>query len=173
MTDNTAISRLHLETYFTFCVLTRAIIKSPPSNMLTTLTLGVLVLCGITLQVSGADPFSTLCILQCDFAFSSKIQASGCDCGVLKALMMSRTHSEHTTHPHTDHTEHPHHLNHHFTTQEPTTTSTITPAPKTTQELCDILCAMQQGGDACHCLKPGLPGRKWRSFSCYFIFGDY
>lgn len=89
------------------------------------------------------------------------------------ALMMSRTHSEHTTHPHTDHTEHPHHLNHHFTTQEPTTTSTITPAPKTTQELCDILCAMQQGGDACHCLKPGLPGRKWRSFSCYFIFGDY
>lgn len=61
-------------------------ISSPPSNMLTTLTLGVLVLCGITLQVSGADPFSTLCILQCDFAFSSKIQASGCDCGVLKGL---------------------------------------------------------------------------------------
>uniref|UniRef100_A0A8W8NHF9 Uncharacterized protein n=1 Tax=Magallana gigas TaxID=29159 RepID=A0A8W8NHF9_MAGGI len=90
----------------------------------------------------------------------SKTQASSCDCLALKALMMSRTHSEHTTHPHTDHTEHPHHLNHHFTTQEPTTTSTITPAPKTTQELCDILCAMQQGGDACHCLKPGLPGRK-------------
>lgn len=61
-------------------------ISSPPSNMLTTLTLGVLVLFGITLQVSGADPFSTLCILQCDFAFSSKIQASGCDCGVLKGL---------------------------------------------------------------------------------------
>ncbi|XP_052672931.1 uncharacterized protein LOC128155322 [Crassostrea angulata] len=128
--------------------------------MLTTLTLGALVLCGITLQVSEADPISTLCILQCDFAFSSKTQASSCDCRALKALMMSRTHSEHTTHPHTDHTEHPHHLNHHFTTQEPTTTSTITPAPKTTQELCDILCAMQQGGDACHCLKPGLPGRK-------------
>lgn len=61
-------------------------ISRHPSNMLTTLTLGVLVLCGITLQVSGADPFSTLCILQCDFAFSSKIQASGCDCGVLKGL---------------------------------------------------------------------------------------
>lgn len=61
-------------------------ISCHPSNMLTTLTLGVLVLCGITLQVSGADPFSTLCILQCDFAFSSKIQASGCDCGVLKGL---------------------------------------------------------------------------------------
>lgn len=61
-------------------------ISSPPSTMLTTLTLGALVLCGITLQVSEADPISTLCILQCDFAFSSKTQASSCDCRALKGL---------------------------------------------------------------------------------------
>lgn len=61
-------------------------ISSPPFTMLTTLTLGVLVLCGITLQVSGADPISTLCILQCDFAFSSKTQASSCDCDALRGL---------------------------------------------------------------------------------------
>lgn len=54
--------------------------------MLTTLTLGALVFCGITLQVSEADPISTLCILQCDFAFNSKTQASSCDCRALKGL---------------------------------------------------------------------------------------
>lgn len=42
-----------------------------------------------------------------------------------------------------------------------TTQTSTTQVPKTvarTQSICDILCAQQLGGDACHCSKPGLPG---------------
>ncbi|XP_061183150.1 uncharacterized protein LOC133191413 [Saccostrea echinata] len=118
--------------------------------MLTALSVVALVLCGSTLQVSGVDPVSTACVLQCDLTFGAVSEVSGCDCNALRAQLVVRTHT---------HTAHPHHLNHHFTTT-PTITTTPTPALRTTTDLCDFLCAIQQGGDACHCLKPGLPGRK-------------
>ncbi|XP_046573362.1 uncharacterized protein LOC124281370 [Haliotis rubra] len=38
--------------------------------------------------------------------------------------------------------------------------SQTTPAPSTTTDICDYLCSIQLGGDACHCSIPGLPGRK-------------
>ncbi|XP_071103148.1 uncharacterized protein [Haliotis cracherodii] len=38
--------------------------------------------------------------------------------------------------------------------------SGTTPAPVTTTDICDYLCSIQLGGDACHCSIPGLPGRK-------------
>ncbi|CAC5407453.1 unnamed protein product [Mytilus coruscus] len=44
------------------------------------------------------------------------------------------------------------------TTQLFTTLTTSAPTIKPTQDICAILCARQQGGDACHCSKPGLPG---------------
>ncbi|XP_078332898.1 uncharacterized protein LOC111100839 [Crassostrea virginica] len=120
--------------------------------MLMPFTVGTLLLCGISLQIAGVDSVSTLCILQCDLSFGAKTQVSGCNCESIKTLLAQRSHLEHTTHPH--------HLNHHFTDEPTTTTTTPTPLVKTTEDLCNILCAMQQGGDACHCLKPGLPGRK-------------
>ncbi|CAG2212795.1 unnamed protein product [Mytilus edulis] len=45
-----------------------------------------------------------------------------------------------------------------ITTPLPTTSTTRAPTIKPTQDICAILCASQQGGDACHCSKPGLPG---------------
>ncbi|XP_062570819.1 uncharacterized protein LOC134232859 isoform X2 [Saccostrea cucullata] len=117
--------------------------------MSTALTVVALLLCGSTLQVSGVDPVSTACILQCDLSFGADNEVAGCDCNALRAQMLVRSHT---------HTQHPHHLNHHFTTTPAATT--LTPALRTTTDLCDFLCANQQGGDACHCLKPGLPGRK-------------
>ncbi|VDH92892.1 Hypothetical predicted protein [Mytilus galloprovincialis] len=45
-----------------------------------------------------------------------------------------------------------------ITTSLLTTSTTRAPTIKPTKDICAILCASQQGGDACHCSKPGLPG---------------
>lgn len=53
-------------------------------TMFTALTVGAFLLLGITLQVSGVDHISTICVLKCDFSYGANNQVSECDCDALR-----------------------------------------------------------------------------------------
>ena len=52
---------------------------------------------------------------------------------------------------------------HHYGDKHMDVSTTSTPAPtESVDDLCDYLCSIGQGGDACQCSNPALPGKRRR-----------
>lgn len=68
--------------------------------------------------------------------------------------------SEYMIYFYIDYMEYFYYLNYYFIIQEFIIIFMIILVFKIIQELCDILCVMQQGGDVCYCLKFGFFGWK-------------
>ncbi|XP_069122529.1 uncharacterized protein [Argopecten irradians] len=125
--------------------------------MLSSLLL-LLVLSAVSSSTSLQGSLS--CLLRCQFN-------TDCHCNIqldqLTGLIERQIH-----HHHHHHTNHPEETTTPSTPEPEVTpipmrmvkTTTVDPKLKTTTDICDTLCKIQLGGDACDCSHPVLPGRR-------------